>query len=66
MNATDATMQLVHMPEVRRRLGFAQSRAVLAAAAKFQIPVCRLNSRTFALRQSDLEKLIARLAGEIA
>lgn len=66
MNATDATMQLVHMPEVRRRLGFAQSRAVLAAAAKFQIPICRLNSRRFALRQSDLEKLIARSAGEIA
>jgi hypothetical protein len=54
------------MPEVRRRLGFAQSRAVLAAAAKFQIPVCRLNSRTFALRHSDLEKLIARSAGEAA
>jgi hypothetical protein len=66
MNATDATMQLVHMPEVRRRLGFSQSRTVLAAAARFEIPVCRLNSRTFALRQSDLEKLIARSAGEIA
>jgi hypothetical protein len=51
--------------EVRRRLGFAQSRAVLAAAARFQIPICRLNSRTFALRQSDLEKLIARSAGEV-
>jgi hypothetical protein len=62
----DATMQLVHMPEVRRRLGFAQSRTVLAAAARFEIPVCRLNSRTFALRQSDLEKLIAKSAGEIA
>lgn len=65
MNATDATMQLVHMPEVRRRLGFSQSRTVLAAAAKFQIPVCRLNARVLALRQSDLEKLIARSAGEM-
>ena len=65
MNATDATMQLVHMPEVRRRLGFAQSRAVLAAAEKFQIPICRLNARVFAFRQSDLEKLIARSAGEM-
>jgi hypothetical protein len=64
MNATDATMQLVHMPEARRRLGFRQSRTVLAAAAKFQIPVCRLNSRVFALRSCDLEKLIARSAGE--
>ena len=35
----DAETHLVRMPEVRRRLGFAQSRAVLAAAAKFQIPV---------------------------
>jgi hypothetical protein len=66
MNATDATMQLVHMPEVRRRLGFAQSRAVLAAAKRFEIPICRLNRRVFALRQSDLEKLIARSTGEIA
>jgi hypothetical protein len=64
MNATDATTHLIRMPEVRRRLGFAHSRAVLAAAARFQIPICRLNSRTFALRQSDLEKLIARSAGE--
>jgi hypothetical protein len=62
----DTDTHLVRMPEVRRRLGFAQSRTVLAAAAKFQIPVCRLNSRTFALRQSDLEKLIARSAGEVA
>jgi hypothetical protein len=62
----DADTHLVRMPEVRRRLGFAQSRTVLAAAAKFQIPVCRLNSRTFALRQSDLERLIARSAGEVA
>lgn len=62
----DAETHLVRMPEVRRRLGFAQSRAVLAAAAKFQIPICRLNARVFALRKSDLEKLIARSAGEIA
>jgi hypothetical protein len=62
----DAETHLIRMPEVRRRLGFSQSRTVLAAAAKFQIPICRLNSRTFALRQSDLEKLIARAAGEIA
>jgi hypothetical protein len=62
----DVETHLVRMPEVRRRLGFAQSRAVLAAAAKFQTPVCRLNSRTFALRHSDLEKLIARSAGEAA
>jgi hypothetical protein len=60
----DVETQLVRMPEVRRRLGFTQSRAVLAAASRFQIPICRLNSRTFALRQSDLEKLIARAAGE--
>jgi hypothetical protein len=62
----DAETHLIRMPEVRRRLGFAQSRTVLAAAAKFQIPICRLNSRTFALRKTDLEKLIARSAGEIA
>ena len=62
----DAETHLIRMPEVRRRLGFSQSRTVLAAAAKFQIPICRLNSRSFALRQSDLEKLIARAAGEIA
>ena len=61
----DPETHLVRMPEVRRRLGFAQSRAVLAAAEKFQIPVCRLNARVFALRQSDLEKLIARSTGEI-
>jgi predicted DNA-binding transcriptional regulator AlpA len=66
MDGTDATTHLIRMPEVRRRLGFSQSRTVLAAAAKFRIPICRLNSRTFALRQSDLEKLIARSAGEIA
>jgi hypothetical protein len=44
----DTETHLVRMPEVRRRLGFAQSRAVLAAAARFQIPVCRLtrNSKT--------------------
>jgi predicted DNA-binding transcriptional regulator AlpA len=64
MNTADATMQLIRMPEVCRRLGFANSRAAMAAAARFQIPICRLNSRTFALRQSDLEKLIARSAGE--
>jgi hypothetical protein len=64
MNTADATTHLVRMPELRRRLGFAHSRAVLAAAARFQIPVCRLNSRIFALRESDLEKLIARSAGE--
>ena len=62
----NAETQLVRMPEVRRRLGFAQSRTVLAMAANFQIPVCRLNSRVFALRQSDLEKLIAKSAGEVA
>jgi hypothetical protein len=62
----DADTQLVRMHEVRRRLGYEQTRAVIAAAARFQIPICRLNSRTFALKQSDLEKLIARSAGEIA
>ena len=66
MNATDVTTHLVRMPEVRRRLGFAHSRAVLAAAKRFEIPICRLNRRVFALRWSDLEKLIARSAGEIA
>jgi hypothetical protein len=60
----DAETHLIRMPEVRRRLGFTQSRSVLAAAARFEIPVCRLNSRTFALRQNDLEKLISRSAGE--
>jgi hypothetical protein len=60
----NAETHLIRMPEIRRRLGFSQSRTVLAAAAKFQIPICRLNSRTFALRQTDLEKLIARSAGE--
>ena len=60
----DAETHLIRMPEVRRRLGFAQSRTVLAAAERFQIPICRLNSRVLALRRSDLEKLIARSAGE--
>jgi hypothetical protein len=60
----DAETHLVRMPEVRRRLGFAQSRAVLAVAKRFEIPICRLNARVFALRQTDLEKLIARSAGE--
>jgi hypothetical protein len=60
----DAETHLIRMPEVRRRLGLAQSRTVLAAAARFQIPICRLNSRVLALRRSDLEKLIARSAGE--
>ena len=61
----DAETHLIRMPEVCRRLGFTQSRTVLAAAARFQIPICRLNARVLALRQSDLEKLIARSAGEV-
>lgn len=61
-----ALPRLIKFPDVRKALDYSDNRSVRKACKRFSIPIVALNSRVLALRQSDLEKLIARSAGEIA
>lgn len=55
--------ELVHFPEIRRRLGVDSNRSVRAACSRFSIPVIDLNRKVKALRSSDYELLLARASG---
>ena len=60
MSATD----LIHLPEVRRRLGVDSNRSVRAACSRFGIPVIDLNRKVKGVRECDYALLLARASGK--
>jgi hypothetical protein len=60
-----ALPQLVHLPEIKKALGFSDRRAVQRLCARHDITLIRLSSRAIAMRASDFETLLDRASGKL-